>query len=78
MHCSGKLTPIKDGDEIRAGIGRDPSGAIVNTDSVSFAQHRAAKQAKIKEQNELAAMRSEIDQLRGVVQELVSFLKSTK
>ena len=49
---------------------RNDSGAIVNTDTVEYNQYKRLKNKRQSEKNELARLRSEIDDIKEMLKEL--------
>ena len=50
---------------------REKSGAIVNTDKVGYAQYMRAKNKKLSERREIEDLRSEIDELKNQLRQLL-------
>ena len=50
---------------------REESGAIVNTDKVGYAQYMRAKNKKLSERREIEDLRSEIDELKNQLRQLL-------
>ena len=50
---------------------RDKSGAIINTDREGYAQYVRAKYKKLKERREIEDLRSEIDELKNQLRQLL-------
>ena len=48
----------------------DSSGAIVNTDTVSYKQYMKLKERKKNEKQELDSLRSELDEIKSLLKEL--------
>jgi len=48
----------------------DSSGAIVNTDTVSYKQYMRLKERKKNEKEELDRLRSELDEIKSLLKEL--------
>ena len=49
---------------------RNDTGAIVNTDTVEYNQYKRLKNKRQSEKNELARLRSEIDDIKEMLKEL--------
>ena len=50
---------------------RDKSGAIINTDREGYAQYMRAKNKKLNERREIEDLRSEIDELKNQLRQLL-------
>ena len=50
---------------------REESGAIVNPDKVGYAQYMRAKNKKLSERREIEDLRSEIDELKNQLRQLL-------
>tara|TARA_B100000700_G_scaffold301267_1_gene370359 strand:+ start:623 stop:817 length:195 start_codon:yes stop_codon:yes gene_type:complete len=48
----------------------DSSGAIVNTDTVSYKQYMRLKEKKKNEKQEIDRLRSELDEIKSLLKEL--------
>ena len=48
----------------------DSSGAIINTDTVSYKQYMKLKERKKNEKQELDSLRSELDEIKSLLKEL--------
>jgi len=48
----------------------DSSGAIVNTDTVSYKQYMKLKENKKNEKEEIDRLRSELDEIKSLLKEL--------
>ena len=48
----------------------DSSGAIVNTDTVSYKQYMKLKERKKNEKEDLDRLRSELDEIKSLLKEL--------
>ena len=48
----------------------DSSGAIVNTDTVSYKQYMKLKERKRNEKEDLDRLRSELDEIKSLLKEL--------
>ena len=48
----------------------DSSGAIVNTDTVSYKQYMKLKEKKKNEKEEIDRLRSELDEIKSLLKEL--------
>ena len=48
----------------------DSSGAIVNTDTVSYKQYMRLKERKKNEKEEIDRLRSELDEIKSLLKEL--------
>ncbi len=49
---------------------RNDTGAIVNTDTVEYNQYKRLRNKRQSEKNELARLRSEIDDIKEMLKEL--------
>ena len=48
----------------------DSSGAIVNTDTISYKQYMRLKEKKKNEKQEIDRLRSELDEIKSLLKEL--------
>ena len=50
---------------------REESGAIVNTDTIAYANYMRAKNKKLNERREIEDLRNEIDELKNQLRQLL-------
>ena len=63
------MIPIKDNKNL---FRDEKSGAVINTDTNGYAQYKRMKSAKISQREEIDKMKEDIEEIKYLLQQIVS------
>jgi hypothetical protein len=69
------MIQLKDNGQVVYGLARDHSGAIINTNNNEYLKFKTARDKLINERLELIGIKTEISEIKGMMQSILIALK---